>query len=153
MLASTFQLYIFILASLSMSLRLLYQGEHLHTCTSLELIGECSLNSAYRQWWNVSAVGFTIEANLRLISDVSWCLSIHLMFWKDDLMEGRSGIFRSRLQSSVKWSNVSSLETELDIRILSSGWDTIQSSICPCVCGWGDLPILPSWKFWVCQEF
>ena len=43
------------------------------------------------------------------------CLSIHLMFRKDDL--GGPGIPRSRLQSSIKWSGVSSLETELDNRI------------------------------------
>ena len=45
----------------------------------------------------------------------------------------QTGILRSRLQSSVKWSDVSSLETELDNRILSSGRYMIQSSICPCV--------------------
>ena len=68
-----------------------------------------------------------------LISDASWCLSIHLMLRKDDLVDGGSGILRSRLQSSVKWSDVSSFETELDTRILSSGWYMIQSNICPCV--------------------
>ena len=63
------------------------------------------------------------------------------MFQKDDLTEGGPGIFRSRLQSSVKWSDVSSLETELDNRILSSGWYMIQYAH---VCGWGDLQIVPS---------
>ena len=111
-------LHLFILASWSKSLILLDHGEHLRTCTSLELTGECLLSSAR----NVSTVGFTTEPNLRLISDVSWCLSIHLMFWKDELMEGGSGIFISRLQSSAKWSDVSSFKTELDNRILLSGW-------------------------------
>ena len=76
-------LCLFIIAAWSRSLILLYHGECLRTCTSLELIGECLLRSARRHWWKVSAVGFTMEANLRLISDVSWCLSIHLMFRKD----------------------------------------------------------------------
>ena len=106
---------------------------HLRTCISFELTGECLSSSARRQWYNVSAVGFTIEANLRLTSDASWCLSIQLMLRKDDLMEGGPGILRSRLQSSTKWSNVSSFEAELDTRILSSGRYMIQSNICPCV--------------------
>ena len=32
-----------------------------------------------------------MEANLRLISDASLCLSIHLMLRKDDLMEAGQG--------------------------------------------------------------
>ena len=51
------------------------------------------------------------------------------MFRKDDLMEGGPGILRSRLQSSAKWPDVSSFETELDTRILSSGQYMIQSNI------------------------
>ena len=97
--------------------KLAYFSLKIADCTNLELIGVCLLSSARRQWWNVSAVGFTIEANLRLISDVSWCLWIHLMLRKDDLMEGGSGILRSRLQSSAKWSDVSSFKTKLDTRI------------------------------------
>ena len=57
----------------------------------------------------------------------------HLMFRKDYLVEGGSGILRSRLQSSVKWSDVSSLETELDNIILSSGRYMIKSSIYICL--------------------
>ena len=44
---------------------------------------------------------------------------IHLMFRKDDLTEGGPGILRSRLQSCVKWSDVSSLETELDKNLVA----------------------------------
>ena len=48
-------------------------------------------------------------------------LSIHLRLRKDDLMKGGPEILRSRPQSCAKWSDVSSFETEIDTRILSSG--------------------------------
>ena len=84
--------------------------------------------------FNCSAEWFDLVAMYVEISWLNLSLFIELRFCLITGTDGGLGMLISRLQSSVKWSDVSSLETELDTIILSSGRYTIQSRICPCVC-------------------